>query len=594
MVCAMARAAALLGVVAAVHGKTFRFTALGDWGMGGVYAGNCAEVLSAQSYHHVAAEFDTQFVINVGDQLYMPDVGTGIQQSFYSTWIQKGAHKGGVWFCVRGNHDNHVPQMQHTRVNPNWWFPAEHFTRTVDTNLGFGIQIWALDSNSGGGPGWLERSLGASKARWKFFTTHFPYINSGRHKRVPAPTHFANIAKRYGVQIVFCGHDHIVQVCVQQGVLFITTGATSRGAMMARPVDADKTHFVYTMGVKTSIGNHGITQFEVTKNVIWGSIHGHQSMVYEFTSVWDWPTKFSRYRSFRQTGRLSGGVSVGSDSRLPPRSVILQYLQEEADSPAPGAGNASSDDTPATPAPPQTSSPSRPVDTSPEHEKKQLEEEKKEQAEEAQKADAQVTAMPTPPEGLRGATYVVASECKLCVGPSVNQPFTLWVQGVPTDEKHNVFLAYSSSACQAADLVGAVGGENSVRVLTEAVQRFTPRGELTESVPVFVCVSQDGGKTYAAIPQGDSGVLAFTLYPEPPVRAGENEDPKGMRGNTAVKNHGYNRPGNVELRLPSLPDSSRSDSSSNGVLWFIVMLLIIAIPVAWNMGRARGRNDLGG
>jgi len=581
----MARAVLALCLVATVQGKTFRFTAIGDWGMGGIYAGHHAEVTSAMSLHHVAEEFDTQFVINVGDQLYMPEVNLGMQQSFYSTWARKGANKGGVWFCTRGNHDNHRPQMEHTRVNPNWWFPSEHYTRLVETGLGFNVQVWGLDSNAGP-PSWLERSLSSSTARWKFFTTHFPFANAGRHKRVQPPVHYANVAKRYGVQAVFSGHDHIVQICVHQGVLFITTGATSRGAMMARPVDGDKSQFVYTLGTKSSIGMHGITTFELTKNVIWGSTHGHFAMVHEFTSVWDWPRAYARYKSHSMRTRLSGGHTPGADSRFPPPSVILEYLRKEAEE-AGEAGNISSTSQ-ATPSTPETSAPSRLVDTSTEHEKEQFDKEKKQMEEAAKEADQKMiesrpVPVPTPPEGLRGATYVVASECTHCVGPSMEYPMTVWIQGVPTDEKHKLFLAYSKAACSSNDLQQAVGvGDKTVRVLTEAIQRFTPKGDIIEAKSIYVCVSQDGGDTYAAIPQADSRILAFSLYPKPAARTGDE-------GSAVVKNYSYNSPSSVELRISSPASGS---SSSNAVLWVVVVLLLFALPVAWVMGRSQGRSDL--
>eukprot|EP01065_Artemidia_motanka_P035727 TRINITY_DN43621_c0_g1_i1.p1 TRINITY_DN43621_c0_g1~~TRINITY_DN43621_c0_g1_i1.p1 ORF type:complete len:578 (+),score=143.00 TRINITY_DN43621_c0_g1_i1:170-1903(+) len=557
--------------------KTFRFIALGDWGMGGLPAGNAAEVLSARCYHDVTAEFDSQFTINVGDQLYMTDVRDGLDKSWRQTWKKKGSHGGGMWMCARGNHDNFGPQVSFTRDAPDtWWFPNVYWTRTMDTNQGYKIQVWSLDSNGGGSDNrWLENTLSQSTARWKFFTTHFPFANSGRHKRVGPPIHMAGIAKKFGVQIMFQGHDHIVQVCMHQGVAFVTTGATSRGAMMARPIDEDKTKFVFTMGVKTSVGQHGITQFEVTKYVLWGSVHAHGSMVYEFNTVWDWPLVYGRTRNRPKTGNPDAG--------LPPRRILMQYLQEEAEELA-GGKSSGGEPVAATPAPPPTPAPTNAVDTSASADAEKL---KKEKEEQAQAVITQIESMPTPPpvstDPIKAARYVVGAECKKCLGPSMKNPFTIWIQGATLTSKHKMFLAFTEAACRAGDLEQALGGKAAVRDLTEPVQRYNPQGELPSPSPVFVCGSSDG-QTYFPIPQADSGVTGFTLYPEPPPSPNL---PPSVQKLTVHANEGYYRPGVAHL-TPSPPAVDEGLSSSTMLMGG---MLLVCVPVAWYLGKQNGRQE---
>eukprot|EP01062_Namystynia_karyoxenos_P055850 TRINITY_DN46864_c0_g1_i1.p1 TRINITY_DN46864_c0_g1~~TRINITY_DN46864_c0_g1_i1.p1 ORF type:complete len:623 (+),score=170.25 TRINITY_DN46864_c0_g1_i1:124-1869(+) len=560
-------AAAALPDVAAL---TFRYTALGDWGMGGYPAGNGAEILSAMCFHDVAQEFDTQFTVNVGDQLYMTDVTGGLEQSWRQTWRRPGSHGGGMWMCTRGNHDNFPPQVSYTVQDPTlWWFPAAFWTRKVDTNQGYSVQVWGLDSNGGGTDnGWLERSLRASTARWKLFTTHFPFANAGRHKRVGPPIHMANMAKQYGVQVMFQGHDHIVQVCMHQGVAFVTTGATSRGAMMARPIDGDKSKFVFTLGTKTSVGQHGITQFQMTRNVMWGSIHGHGSMVYEFQTVWDWPMVYNRNRYKPEDGS-------NRDSALPSRKTLMEYLLKEADEIA--AGNVTTSEgvpVPQTPAPPATPAPTNKVDTSAAAERSQLEAEQHQQTEAEVSQMAEVTSTPVDP--IRAARYVVASECKGCAGPSMQTPMTVWVQGLQMTPKHRIFLSFEEDACRSGDTMQAVGGPQAVVTPSGPVHRFVPEGQVNAPTPAYVCLSGDEGKSYAAIHQADSGVTAFTLFPEPPPQ----RPPLPGSRHTAA-NYGYARPGVVELTLPP----AGPDTGHHAALWMMGGLLVAGLPAAWYLGR---------
>ncbi|MBI1928941.1 metallophosphoesterase [Candidatus Poribacteria bacterium] len=75
----------------------------------------------------------------------------------------------------------------------------------------------ALDSNREYKPDsiqtkWLEKDLAASRATWKFVFFHHPLYSSGEHKSsLKHRDAWAKLFMKYGVDIVFNGHEHIYE-----------------------------------------------------------------------------------------------------------------------------------------------------------------------------------------------------------------------------------------------------------------------------------------------------------------------------------------------------------------------------------------------
>ena len=101
--------------------------------------------------------------------------------------------------------------------------------------------IVALDSYQGGAPGsvqynWLERDLQATAQRWKFVLFHYPAYSSGDNgPSAEAQENWVPLFEKYGVDVVFNGHDHIYErtcpllkgVCTtvdNGGVVYFVTG----------------------------------------------------------------------------------------------------------------------------------------------------------------------------------------------------------------------------------------------------------------------------------------------------------------------------------------------------------------------------------
>eukprot|EP01065_Artemidia_motanka_P030547 TRINITY_DN36588_c0_g1_i1.p1 TRINITY_DN36588_c0_g1~~TRINITY_DN36588_c0_g1_i1.p1 ORF type:complete len:633 (+),score=153.92 TRINITY_DN36588_c0_g1_i1:62-1900(+) len=561
--CLSAIGLAVTGLPGGASARTFRFIALGDFGTGGYAAGQVAEVSCAQHFHEISQEYDAQFTISVGDNMYV-DPNSGMRDSFENTWCPKGTHGGGLWFPTRGNHDNHGPQMQYTRDHESkWYWPSVYFTKEMDTGLGFTVQVWSVDTGDGSGAQqeWLKRTLGASKARWKIINTHYPFTNAGRHARVPVPVTIAAIAREYGAQIYFNGHDHIIQTSVNQGVVFVTTGAVARGAMMDRNIQRDDSKFVFTLGVTSSVGAHGFMVLHLTKNVAWGSIFGFGGMVDEFATVWDWPAKYS------EAGK----------TELPTRDILRRYMKQEAEEGRKGEGEppaqaasppAVAASPPPVPAPPPSSPATSPpsgaaaADGSCALSELVPPQGAKPDCGGVEVTDAAVAAGKRVGSGGRcvlrtsagrcgdavcsggkwespsacseqlgeghspnvkaagtSATFLVTGSCRECPGPTMGSLLTVWIQGVKfgEDTRHRVFLAFDDDVCRAGDVSGAVAGAH-VQAPRNSLIDFTPQGVLLAPTPAYVCFSADHGKTYSLLREAHSNLPAFTLWPKSAAR----------------------------------------------------------------------------
>jgi hypothetical protein len=87
-----------------------------------------------------------------------------------------------------------------------------------------------LDQNVPYSPGsaqydWLVSDLASSTAAWKFLIFHEPGYSAGGHSNnISVQSYIQPLCLTYGVDMVFCGHNHYYCHCDVQGVKHITTG----------------------------------------------------------------------------------------------------------------------------------------------------------------------------------------------------------------------------------------------------------------------------------------------------------------------------------------------------------------------------------
>jgi len=169
------------------------------------------------------AAYRPSIVFRVGDNV---DNGNDPRQWKLFSDINAPLLKTAEYFPALGNHENdsplyfaNFPLLRHQR-----WYAVERE----------GIHFIVLDSNSSLAPGskqykWLESDLKRAQRRVKFKIAlfHHPLFGVGqghgedekRLKPILLP-----LFQKYGVSVVFSGHEHSYQRFSYQGMYFIVTG----------------------------------------------------------------------------------------------------------------------------------------------------------------------------------------------------------------------------------------------------------------------------------------------------------------------------------------------------------------------------------
>lgn len=180
----------------------------------------------------MAAEPDIEFVMHTGDL-----VSDGRKKELWPKEFFTPAKlltRNVPFYPVLGNHE-------FNSVNYYNYFSLPGIERFYSFDLP-DIHIIALDSNisfdmESPQYRWLMGDLTKNKdVKWKFIIMHHPTYSSGPHggtdeNGIPreAPTRQAQellpgLAKEYGIQAIFAGHDHAYERSVNENLQYIITG----------------------------------------------------------------------------------------------------------------------------------------------------------------------------------------------------------------------------------------------------------------------------------------------------------------------------------------------------------------------------------
>jgi predicted phosphodiesterase len=184
---------------------SLKFAIIGDSGTGSSSQYKVAEKLIA-----ARAKFPYEFVLMMGDNLYSGNGPKDYQKKFEEPYKNyKPFNMGG--------------QRYYTFKPKN------------------GVRIFALDSNYMDQPQlqWLEKELTASGSDWKICFFHHPLYSSGMHgSDVQLRAQLEPLFLKYGVDVVFSGHEHFYErIKPQKGIYYFTSG----GAAKLREGDVNKT-----------------------------------------------------------------------------------------------------------------------------------------------------------------------------------------------------------------------------------------------------------------------------------------------------------------------------------------------------------------
>jgi predicted MPP superfamily phosphohydrolase len=217
IVVALLAATGLLAQTVALPNRpnSLKFAAIGDNGTGDTPQYELAAVMAK-----VHESFPFDLVIMLGDNMYGGQSPADYVRKFERPYAPLLA--AGVKFQASlGNHDQ-PDQVSYKLYNMN----GQRYYTYVRGN----VRFFALDSNRMDQKQveWLETGLRSATEDWKICYFHHPlYSNADRHgAAVDLRVLLEPIFVRYGVNVVFSGHDHVYErIKPQKGIYYFVSGS---------------------------------------------------------------------------------------------------------------------------------------------------------------------------------------------------------------------------------------------------------------------------------------------------------------------------------------------------------------------------------
>ena len=192
-----------------------KFAAIGDNG-----TGDRAEYELASQMNVWRGTFRFEFVLMLGDNMYGSQGPADFVQKFerpYKPLLDAGVK----FYACLGNHDN----TSNDRYQAFNMGGKRYYTYTRGN-----VRFFVLDSNAldPAQIAWADAALKEAKEPWKISYFHHPlYSDGGRHgSSVDLRIALEPIFVKYGVNVVYSGHDHIYErLQPQKGISYFVSGA---------------------------------------------------------------------------------------------------------------------------------------------------------------------------------------------------------------------------------------------------------------------------------------------------------------------------------------------------------------------------------
>ncbi len=198
--------------------QAVRFAVIGDNGTGDQPEFDVARQMVASR-----AQVPFDVVLMLGDNLYGRPSAREFNDAFARPY--KPLLDAGVRFhAILGNHD--APD---NRLYPLFGMDGQrYYTWARENTRFFGIDTNRLDDAQ---MAWLENALKRSLERWKIVYFHHAIYSGGtRHgSNIELRVRLEPLFVRYGVNVVFSGHDHIYQrFKPRKGITYFVEGASGK------------------------------------------------------------------------------------------------------------------------------------------------------------------------------------------------------------------------------------------------------------------------------------------------------------------------------------------------------------------------------
>jgi predicted phosphodiesterase len=219
--------------------NSVRLAAIGDMGTGDRF-----QLGVARQMVKSRAVFPFEFVLMLGDNIYTGSRPSDFEKDFavpYKPLLDAGV----PFYATLGNHDN---------TNERFYKPFNMNGANYYTFKKGNVRFFALDSTymDPKQTAWLEGQLrDAGSGGWRICFFHHALYSSGKYhgpaldlRKVLEP-----LFVKYGVDVVFAGHEHVYErVHPQQGIYYFTEGASGElrtrnlkpSAITAKGFDSDR------------------------------------------------------------------------------------------------------------------------------------------------------------------------------------------------------------------------------------------------------------------------------------------------------------------------------------------------------------------
>jgi Calcineurin-like phosphoesterase len=205
---------------------SLKFAVLGDFGNG-----DREQYQLADQMAKLRGKFPYELVITVGDNIYGSERPQDMKKKFEDPY--KPLLDAGVKFYASlGNHDARE-QSRYAPFNMNG---KTYYTFKAPKQ---DVRFFALESDYPKPEqiAWLEKELDSSGEKWKIPYFHHPLYSSGMHgSHVELRKVLEPLFLKYGVTVVFTGHDHFYErILPQQGIQHFVVG--SGGQLRKNDID---------------------------------------------------------------------------------------------------------------------------------------------------------------------------------------------------------------------------------------------------------------------------------------------------------------------------------------------------------------------
>ena len=194
-----------------------RFIVIGDSG-----TGDSRQLEVAKQMAAYRAKFPFTFGILLGDNLYGSERPQDYAKKFERPYQPLIAAKV-EFHAALGNHDD---------PNQKFYKPFNLDRQRYRTFKKGNVRFFVLDSNylDPEQLKWLEKELQASGSDWKIPYFHHPlYTTATRGPVIEARAALEPMFEKYGVDVVFTGHEHVYErIHPQKGIYYFVAGGSAK------------------------------------------------------------------------------------------------------------------------------------------------------------------------------------------------------------------------------------------------------------------------------------------------------------------------------------------------------------------------------